>query len=313
MNCDLISVLMPVYNVQDYVFDAVESILNQTYEEIELIIVDDCSTDMTWAILKNMAKKDSRIILLRNSVNSKIVFSLNRALAVAKGLYIARMDGDDIAHIERIKRQYEHLYKYPNIALVGVSTISIDQYGKEFARQDLISDPILIKKCLNLTSLVSHNWLCRREVYDILSGYRELAPVEDYDFLLRAYTAGYRFTNLPFFGMKIRYRLGNTATTFGLEQIKAFNYVTRLYKQRCKNGYDLYSKAAFCDFIKSPEWQRKLHFCSAEWLHIAFDAKSKRNWIKFTFFSFGSIFISNHQLYVIIRRQLMHLYKKIYS
>jgi glycosyltransferase involved in cell wall biosynthesis len=246
-------------------------------------------------------------------VNSKIVFSLNRALAVAKGAYIARMDGDDIAHVERIGRQYNYLCENPHIALVGVSTISIDECGNEFARQDFISDPILIEKCLNLTSLVSHNWLCRREVYDVLSGYRELAPVEDYDFLLRAYAAGYHFTNLPFFGMKIRYRSGNTATTVGLEQIKAFNYVTRLYKERRQNGHDSYSKVAFCEFIQSPEWRRKLHLRSAEWLRYAFDARSKGSWFKFVFFSVGSIVISNHQLYVIARRQLMHFYKRIYS
>ena len=146
MSCDLISVLMPVYNVGHYISDAVESILHQTYKEIELIIVDDCSTDLTWDILQGLAKRDSRIVLLQNSVNSKIVSSLNRALAVAKGNYIARMDGDDIAHVERIGRQYNYLCENPHIALVGVSTISIDECGNEFARQELISNPILIEK-----------------------------------------------------------------------------------------------------------------------------------------------------------------------
>ena len=313
MKCDLISVLMPVYNVEKFVLDAIESILHQTYGEIELIIVDDCSTDLTWNVLKNAAEKDSRIILLQNDVNSKIAFSLNRALKVAKGKYIARMDGDDIAHVERIERQYKCLCEYSDISLVGVSTISIDEAGNEFARQEFISNPMLIEKCLNLTSLVSHNWLCRREVYDILEGYRELAPVEDYDFLLRAHAAGYRFINLPFFGMKIRYRSGNTATTAGLEQIKAFNYVTRLYKERCKNGRDSYSNINFHEFIKSPRWQRKLHLRSAEWLHYAFDARNKKHWLKFVFFGVGSILISHYQLHVILRRQLMHIYKRMYS
>ena len=309
----LISVLMPVYNVQEYIEMAVVSLLQQTFSKIELVIVDDCSTDSTWSILQRLAKEDSRIVLLRNVVNSKIVFSLNRALAAAKGDYIARMDGDDIAHIERIERQYNYLCENPGVSLVGVSTISIDEDGDEFARQELISDPLLIEKCLNLTSLVSHNWLCRREVYDVLGGYRELAPVEDYDFLLRAYAAGYRFTNLPFFGMKIRYRSGNTATTAGLEQIKAFNYVTRLYKERRQNGYDSYSKDAFSRFVQSSEWRRKLHLRSAEWLRYAFDARSKRNWFECIFFGFGSIIISHYQLYVIARRQLMHIYKRIYT
>lgn len=313
MRRELVSVLMPVYNVEKFVYAAVKSILDQTYREIELIIVDDCSADSTWSVLQELAKNDSRLVLLQNDVNSKIVFSLNSALAIAKGSYIARMDGDDIAHIERIERQYNYLCEHSGVSLVGVSTISIDENGNEFARQELISDPILIEKCLNLTSLVSHNWLCRREVYDVLGGYRELAPVEDYDFLLRAYAAGYRFTNLPFFGMKIRYRSGNTATTAGLEQIKAFNYVTRLYKERRQNGYDSYSKDAFSRFVQSSEWRRRLHLRSAEWLRYAFDARSKRNWFKCIFFGVGSVVISRYQLYVIARRQLMHIYKRIYT
>lgn len=309
----LISILMPVFNVENYIEEAIKSLLEQSYSNIEIILIDDCSTDQTYSICKRLALEDSRIQLLRNECNVRIVDTLNRAFLASKGLFIARMDGDDVAHVDRIEHQYNYLRDHPDISLVGVSTISVDEAGNEFSRQILISDQSLIKKCLTLTSLVSHNWLCRREVYDFLGGYRQLAPVEDYDFLLRMYSAGYRFTNLPFFGMKIRYRSGNTATTAGVEQIKAFNYVTRLYKERQKNGGDSYSQDAFRDFLKTSDWRRKLHLYSAEWLRRAFAARSKGHWLKYIFFGVVSIAVSRYQLYVIFRRQLMHYYINKYN
>jgi glycosyltransferase involved in cell wall biosynthesis len=313
MSEKLISVLIPAYNVEKFIEASIESILRQTYRELEVIVVDDCSTDRTWDLLRKIAELDPRIILLRNSKNSKIVTTLNKALAAAKGRYIARMDGDDIAHPERIERQYRYLSENRDIALVGVNTVSIDEDGREFARQELLSDQRLIRRCLNLTSLVSHNWLCRREVYEKLGGYRELAPVEDYDFLLRMYAEGYRFTNLPFYGMKIRYRHGNTATTAGLEQIRAFNYVSRLYRQRRRTGHDDYCQDAFRTFVQAPEWQRKLHLLSAGELRRAFDARSGGRTFGSLFHGLMSIFISPYQLQTILRRRLMRFYKRIYS
>ena len=313
MEQDLISVIIPVFNVEKFVSESIESILNQTYRHLEIIIVDDCSTDKTWEILQTWAQKDDRIVLIRNNVNSKIVTSLNNALAASKGEYIARMDGDDVAHPERIERQYRYLCERREISLVGVSTISIDENGSEFARQKFISDQRLIAKCLNLTSLVSHNWLCRREVYDALGGYRELAPVEDYDFLLRMYAAGYRFTNLSFYGMQIRYRRGNTATTAGIEQIKAFNYVTKLYKERCRNGVDSYSHEAFQQFIRTAAWQKKMHLLSAMKLRLAFNARGKGRRLTSAFFAALSVLISPYQIQTIVRRRLMHFYKRMYS
>ena len=85
---ELISVLMPTYNVEKFIRQAVESILNQTWDNFEFIIVDDCSQDRTYEILSEYANKDSRIKLYRNDTNSKICKTLNRALAHASGKYI---------------------------------------------------------------------------------------------------------------------------------------------------------------------------------------------------------------------------------
>ena len=99
---ELISVLMPVYNVASYVSEAIESILKQTYTNFEFIIIDDCSTDGTFAICEGYARKDNRIVLLHNEQNLKIEGSLNRGLAHCHGKFVIRMDGDDVSLPESV-------------------------------------------------------------------------------------------------------------------------------------------------------------------------------------------------------------------
>jgi glycosyltransferase involved in cell wall biosynthesis len=97
-NLPLISVIIPTYNVENYIIDSVNSIINQTYKNIEIIIVDDNSNDNTFKILNSLKELDSRIKLYKNNKNLKIVNTLNFAISVSSGEYIARMDGDDISY-----------------------------------------------------------------------------------------------------------------------------------------------------------------------------------------------------------------------
>ncbi|EAJ7443814.1 glycosyltransferase family 2 protein, partial [Campylobacter jejuni] len=100
---------MPCYNRQEYIVDAIESILNQTYSNFEFIIIDDCSTDNTYEIVKKYAENDKRIIVLKNEKNQGIVYALNRGFSIAKGKYIARMDDDDISLPNRLEKQVEYM------------------------------------------------------------------------------------------------------------------------------------------------------------------------------------------------------------
>jgi glycosyltransferase involved in cell wall biosynthesis len=307
---ELISVLIPVHNVAPFVREAVGSITAQTYPHLEIIIVDDASTDGTWELLREMAQADRRIVLLRNAENKKIAYSLNRALSIARGRYIARMDGDDVAHLERIERQLSYLLEHPEVALAGVNTASIDADGVEFARSEFPSDQHTIARCLTLTTLVSHNWLCRREVYEDLGGYREVAPVEDYDFLLRMHCKGHRFSNLAFCGMKIRFRDGNTATAAGLEQIRAFEYVTRLYRERIRTGTDSFSPEAFRSRTRASPALRALHARSVAFLLRSFEARRRGRRVAMIWFGLASVITSPAQLRVIWRRRLMHMFSR---
>ena len=116
----LISVLMPVYNSEKYVAEAIESILCQTYKDFEFIIINDASTDSSLKIIAKYAKQDKRIKLINNKKNVKISASLNKGLSIAKGKYIARMDSDDISLPSRFELQTKFLADNPAVGIVGV-------------------------------------------------------------------------------------------------------------------------------------------------------------------------------------------------
>lgn len=120
------SVIMPVYNAELYLKEAIESILDQTYQRFEFIIVDDGSTDRSWNILKEYAKEDRRIKLFKNKYNQGVSKTVKKGIDQAKGKFIARMDADDIAMPERFKKQIDYLASHPRTIAVGGQCQVID-------------------------------------------------------------------------------------------------------------------------------------------------------------------------------------------
>ena len=120
-----ISLIMSVYNGEDYLADAVESVLNQTFDNFELIVINDCSTDSTIDILNKYADSDPRVKVYTNEVNLRLPSSLNKAMTYCKGKYIARMDADDICLPERLERQYEFMESHPQVALSSCRFMTI--------------------------------------------------------------------------------------------------------------------------------------------------------------------------------------------
>ncbi|MDL2303032.1 glycosyltransferase [Dysgonomonas sp. OttesenSCG-928-D17] len=109
MSTPLVSVLIPCYNVEKYVEESVNSILSQTYTNMEIIAINDCSTDSTGDLLRKLAQKDSRITVVDNEVNLKLIKTLNKGVALCNGEYIARMDADDISLPTRIEKEVAFL------------------------------------------------------------------------------------------------------------------------------------------------------------------------------------------------------------
>lgn len=120
----LISVIMPCYNAEKYVLEAIKSILNQTYQNLELIIIDDFSTDNSINIIKSIT--DPRVFLIKNKENKGVSFSLNEGIDTAKGQYIARMDADDISMANRLEKQLQFLSLNQHIDICGSCCNIID-------------------------------------------------------------------------------------------------------------------------------------------------------------------------------------------
>lgn len=308
-----ISVLIPTYNVEHYIEEAVTSILNQTYRNIEVIVVDDCSTDNTFKILEKMSKDDKRLKVYRNSENKKISYTLNKALKFSTGTYIARMDGDDICIPDKLERQMNYLIENDDIDLVGVSTISIDEDGKEIGRTTLASDFEVLKIISKFSTPISHIWLTKREIYEQLNGYRSMDGVEDYDFLLRMITSGYKFANISsYYGYKVRKRSGNSTSSIGVQQRKAFEYVRNLYKERLKFGKDSYSEENYKKFIQVNEIEKIKYIDSMELLNKAFiyKAENKKSWIVLVL---KSAFKSKYQIKYLQRSAIVKTIIKLKS
>lgn len=271
----LISVLVPAYNVAPYVEEAIGSLCKQTYQNIEIIVVDDHSTDDTLRKLSKLEDEDSRIKVFSKKNNSGIVDTLNLGLQHCNGEYIARMDADDVAMEYRLQRQLDYLEKNPEIDIVGSSTLTMNMNG---VVQQLSNVPVgqtKIKKTIKLFSPCFHIWLAKADVYKKLEGYRALAPAEDYDFLLRASTLNFVIDNIPEPLMKVRVRDGNTADVAGLKQRKAHCYVVHMYKQRLKKGYDNYSAASFNDFVTFSSNEKKCYDKSVALIKKGFMHKNK--------------------------------------
>lgn len=121
----IVSVIMPVYNAEKYLGKTIESILNQTFEDFELVVVDDCSTDNTIKILREY--QDARIKTYLNKMNKGVAFSRNRAIQHSEGKYIAIMDHDDIAMPMRLEKEMTFLDTHSDYGVVGGKTEIIDE------------------------------------------------------------------------------------------------------------------------------------------------------------------------------------------
>ena len=183
-----VSVIMPCFNTEKYLSEAVESILNQTFTDFELIIVDDGSTDGSWEIINKYKKNDDRIIAIKNKTNEGISKSMNIGLNIARGEYVTRMDSDDISLPKRFNRQVIFLDKNHKYGLCSVNISSIDAKGKILSEALFIDTNIPLEWLfLWLNPISNAPTMYRSEIVKKFSiSYNEkLKTAEDYDFLCK--------------------------------------------------------------------------------------------------------------------------------
>ena len=150
-----ISVIMSVYNGETYLEEAIQSVVNQTFKNWELIVINDCSTDRTAEILANFAARDERIKVHPNEVNLKLPKSLNKAISLSSGKYIARMDADDICLPDRLEKQYKFMEENSDVALSSCRFMTVKNgvyasggaggrcYNNALRAMLLVANPIL--------------------------------------------------------------------------------------------------------------------------------------------------------------------------
>lgn len=141
-----ISIVMPVYNGQKFLAEAIESVLNQTHRNFEFIIIDDGSSDNSAAIIKQYAEKDARV-LLHQQQNSGLPVTLNKGIRLAKADIIARMDADDIMLPNRLERQIPFLMNHPEAAVVSCYSYHIDGKGRRIGKSGTYPYIASVKNC----------------------------------------------------------------------------------------------------------------------------------------------------------------------
>jgi len=188
---------MPVYNGQDFLAEAVDSVLRQTYTDFEFIILDDGSTDGTADILRSRMNSDQRILVIRRE-HCGITNILNEGLRAARGEFIARMDSDDISMPHRFAVQIEFLMNNPSVVAVGCAVEIIDSEGDTLGIMNWPGDHELIDRLLlrGKAGLPHPGAMIRRQAMIAVGGYREkFAVAQDKDLWLRLAEVG-RLANL---------------------------------------------------------------------------------------------------------------------
>lgn len=224
-NYPLVSIIMGIYNCADTLDEAIKSIINQTYTNWELIMCDDCSSDNTYNLaLKYCKQFPNKIILIKNDENLGLNQTLNNCLHIAKGEYIARMDGDDISLPERLEKEVFFLNSNPGFAITSCQMEYFDECGT-FGRGKRSGEP---KKndFVKGTPFCHAPCMVRKSAYDAVGGYSVsnwLLRAEDYHLWIKMYAKGYKGYNLP----EVLYRMRDDR-----------NAITRRkYKYRINEAY----------------------------------------------------------------------------
>jgi|TARA_B100001964_G_C14230276_1_gene599677 glycosyltransferase involved in cell wall biosynthesis len=227
-----ISVILPVYNGEKYLAEAIESILAQTFRHFELIIVDDGSTDRSLEIIEGHS--DKRIHVIRNSENLGITKSLNIGLKKGKGEYVARHDADDVSLPNRLEEQLKYLEANLEVGVVGTNVYNIREDGTVVGSSSLDLEPTF-EKLLKGNRIVHGSVMMRKHVLEEHNYYNEdFGCSQDYELWLRI-SKGYLIKNIKNPLYKLRSHKGRLST----ERFKLQAFESILAKRMAKNNSNI--------------------------------------------------------------------------
>jgi len=198
-----VTILMAAFNASKFIADSIKSVLNQTFQNFELLIINDGSTDNTETIIQSF--NDPRIRVIKNETNRGLIESRNIALLEAKGNFIAILDSDDIAIVDRLEKQLNAFQNNPDLAVVGSRALIIDQNGKETGEKlDVFTDVDKIKLTLFFENTIVHSsTMIKAEIFREFNGYQGDTLIEDYDLFYRI-SQKYSIENLENYLVKYR-------------------------------------------------------------------------------------------------------------
>ncbi|WP_157159380.1 glycosyltransferase family 2 protein [Brachyspira pilosicoli] len=270
-----VSIVVPVYNVENYLRECLESIINQTLKEIEIICIDDCSTDNSYSILEEYSKKDDRILLIKNPKNMGVSYSRNIGIKESKGEYIGFIDSDDYISKDYYENLYNTAKKY-NSDVVNTLNVSNDKQGKiynywchidnfvkrkkyyEYESNNLFNNVDFYSKYLvtfnPVNKIFLKKFILEKDIYFIE---KKINAAEDADFIIRL------FLNSPKVSFnnhsKYFYRINSNSSTSMAYKYLKYNLSAIEYMENtinyCKDKFPSYLDLVYAKVWSSPLYQ----------------------------------------------------------
>ena len=192
-----VSVVMPNYNCENYITESIESILNQSFRDFEFIIIDDASTDNSWGIIQEYAKKDNRIVAVKNEENLKICKTLNKGIGIARWEYIARMDSDDIANDDWLQKVFDRISSDKTLWLCWANFDFINSLGEKTWEKKFPQEDKECRDAIWFRNPFAHNTVIipKRVLEEVWWYDDEFVYAEDLELWIRIWVR-YRFCNI---------------------------------------------------------------------------------------------------------------------
>jgi glycosyltransferase involved in cell wall biosynthesis len=256
-----VTVLLCVYNGERYLDEALHSIRNQTLRDLEILVIDDGSTDGTAAILQRHAAEDQRIRVERHDHNRGLVASRNWGLGIAQARYVALMDADDVALPQRLERQLQFLELHPDVPALGTWAWHIGPRGRRVSASDVgpaTSEAFQrMRKDARVFFLIAPTVMLDRVVVLDAGGFREaMFPAEDADLWTRL-AAQHEVLALPERLLLYRVHGGSISSTRFREQMEQIALLEENVRRRAR-GDDELEPATFRRLLRASPWWWRL-------------------------------------------------------
>lgn len=237
MNNPVSSIIMPAYNSEKYIHQAIESVLNQTFKDFELVIADDVSTDNTLKIINYYAKQDKRIRVIRNMENLGCYQNMNKIIKFTRGKYISPLANDDILAPEYLEKTVNFFSNNPNIHIAGYY-FAVFTNEHKFNQTKIFPQEYDIMKFIRLPfgRMGTGAYSVRREVYDRFQYDIDQGSAGDYSFLIKIFTySSYKVSTIPEFlyywrRHDLNYSTKHAHYMHSYPNILALNYLSKVYR-----------------------------------------------------------------------------------